>query len=65
MNRAQLVFTLVLLAAVLPWLASCGGDSEQALQYHCPMHPTYVKDGAGSCPICGMDLVPVPAPAPG
>ncbi len=65
MNRAQLVFTLVLLAAVLPWLASCGGDSEQALQYHCPMHPTYVKDGAGSCPICGMDLVPVPAPMPG
>jgi RND family efflux transporter MFP subunit len=24
------------------------------------MHPTFVQDGPGSCPICGMDLVPVP-----
>jgi Cu2+-exporting ATPase len=22
------------------------------------MHPEIVKDEAGSCPICGMDLVP-------
>jgi membrane fusion protein, copper/silver efflux system len=26
--------------------------------YHCPMHPTYVADQPGKCPICGMDLVP-------
>lgn len=26
--------------------------------YTCPMHPTYVQDRPGSCPICGMDLVP-------
>ena len=25
--------------------------------YVCPMHPQIVRDGPGSCPICGMDLV--------
>ncbi len=28
-------------------------------QYHCPMHPTYVSDKPGDCPICGMRLIPV------
>lgn len=26
--------------------------------YICPMHPTYVSDRQGDCPICGMRLVP-------
>jgi len=26
-------------------------------KYVCPMHPTIVQDEAGSCPLCGMDLV--------
>ena len=31
-------------------------------QYTCPMHPENVQDGPGSCPKCGMALVPtVPA----
>jgi membrane fusion protein, copper/silver efflux system len=30
--------------------------------YHCPMHPNYFSDKPGTCPICGMNLVPV-APA--
>jgi Cu(I)/Ag(I) efflux system membrane fusion protein len=25
--------------------------------YHCPMHPSYVSDRPGDCPICGMKLV--------
>lgn len=29
----------------------------QEQQYTCPMHPHYVADHPGSCPICGMDLV--------
>ena len=29
-----------------------------AAMYHCPMHPTYVSDKPGDCPICGMKLVP-------
>ena len=28
------------------------------VRYHCPMHPTYVSDKPGDCPICGMKLVP-------
>ncbi len=28
-------------------------------QYTCPMHPHYISDEMGTCPICGMDLVPV------
>jgi membrane fusion protein, copper/silver efflux system len=40
----------------------------EAVQYHCPMHPSYVSDRPGQCPICGMDLVPIKpaaaAPAP-
>ncbi|MFA5794304.1 MAG: efflux RND transporter periplasmic adaptor subunit [Candidatus Brocadiia bacterium] len=26
--------------------------------YHCPMHPSYVADKPGDCPICNMKLVP-------
>jgi Cu(I)/Ag(I) efflux system membrane fusion protein len=29
-----------------------------ATQYTCPMHPQIVREAPGSCPICGMDLVP-------
>jgi Cu+-exporting ATPase len=28
------------------------------VEYTCPMHPEIVKDGPGSCPICGMALEP-------
>jgi P-type Cu+ transporter len=27
--------------------------------FTCPMHPEIIKDSSGSCPICGMDLVPM------
>ena len=38
--------------------------SVEAAQYTCPMHPHYIStDPNGSCPICGMDLVPVSAEA--
>ena len=32
-------------------------------QYTCPMHPEIIKDGPGSCPICGMALEPIIATA--
>ena len=31
-------------------------------QYTCPMHPEIVRDGPGSCPICGMALEPMGIP---
>jgi Cu(I)/Ag(I) efflux system membrane fusion protein len=61
---------LALLLALL--LAACGDvgqdhsetdavEAESAL-YTCPMHPHYIStDPDGSCPICGMDLVPAAA----
>jgi Cu(I)/Ag(I) efflux system membrane fusion protein len=41
-----------------------GGDAATKAQaaepqYHCPMHPTYVSDRPGQCPICKMDLVAI------
>jgi len=48
------------------FLAGCSPSDHQspatsrhAAKYHCPMHPTVVSDKKGSCPICGMDLVPI------
>lgn len=36
----------------------------EAAAYTCPMHPHYIStDKDGSCPICGMDLVPVESDA--
>lgn len=35
--------------------------NETIQKYHCPMHPTYVSDRPGDCPICGMRLVPIEA----
>ncbi|WP_430404228.1 efflux RND transporter periplasmic adaptor subunit [Hyphomonas sp.] len=44
--------------------AEAASASETA-QYTCPMHPHYIStDADGSCPICGMDLVPA-SPADG
>ncbi|MGZ8156255.1 MAG: copper-transporting P-type ATPase [Burkholderiales bacterium] len=31
----------------------------QGTLYTCPMHPEIVRDAPGSCPICGMALVPI------
>ncbi|MCK9460084.1 MAG: efflux RND transporter periplasmic adaptor subunit, partial [Proteobacteria bacterium] len=50
------------LAAPLPAIVvatGCGGEAEAHARYHCPMHPTYVSDSPGDCPICGMSLVPI------
>lgn len=33
-------------------------QTETKTLYTCPMHPEIIKDHSGSCPICGMDLVP-------
>ncbi len=33
-------------------------DADLAGRWISPMHPQIIRDKAGSCPICGMDLVP-------
>ena len=33
--------------------------AEGGNKYTCPMHPEIVRDGPGSCPICGMALEPM------
>ncbi len=57
------VFAIVLV--LLP-LAGCGdapgGATDEAEVWYCPMHPDYVSDRPGSCPICHMDLVRREAP---
>lgn len=52
------VFALVMVLGyfgMTPWAADGGAGA----QYHCPMHPTYVSNQPGDCPICGMSLVPI------
>ncbi len=34
-------------------------EHQHQQQYSCPMHPEIVQDKPGSCPKCGMNLVPV------
>lgn len=43
---------------------AAGETPAAAPKYHCPMHPTYVSDRPGSCPICGMNLVPIKSDTP-
>ncbi len=44
-------------------MTSDGGDqaaeAETQQLWTCPMHPDYIAEEPGDCPICGMDLVPV------
>ncbi|OGC96076.1 MAG: hypothetical protein A2W25_08565 [candidate division Zixibacteria bacterium RBG_16_53_22] len=52
------IFALVMIVNALglaPWDAHASDN----VQYHCPMHPTYIASQPGDCPICGMSLVPI------
>lgn len=48
------------------YLGWFGGERSHADHqiWTCPMHPAVVQDHPGSCPICGMDLVPKSELAP-
>jgi len=52
------LFAVVMLLnyfGLTPW----SGGPAAVVQYHCPMHPTYISNQPGECPICGMTLVPM------
>lgn len=37
-------------------------DTDRPDTYWCPMHPDVRRPGKGTCPRCGMALVPIPSP---
>jgi len=66
MRRNYIVSALTAILLISTVAISCkdaGSPSmhaahQQKPEYTCPMHPQIVKDQLGTCPICGMDLVP-------
>ncbi|MHC4389177.1 MAG: heavy metal-binding domain-containing protein, partial [Planctomycetota bacterium] len=36
------------------------GDQADVQKWYCSMHPDIIRDRPGLCPICRMDLVPMP-----
>lgn len=70
-HKRRPVLSWLLVALLVVGMTSCGGEEEASGKFYCPMHPTYVTDRMGDCPICNMRLVPVPsqkqeqAPSPG
>jgi membrane fusion protein, copper/silver efflux system len=63
MNEMKNLITILLIVFVMADL-SCKtktdvtAESEVIQTYTCPMHPQIVQNKPGTCPICGMDLVP-------
>jgi Cu(I)/Ag(I) efflux system membrane fusion protein len=56
MKAKNLLFLLPVLTLLV---ATCDRHPRQATdQWYCPMHPAYISDRPGDCPICGMKLVP-------
>ena len=63
--KRKIVFSLILifLGYLVFTLPSCTDPEHdktaKADKYTCPMHPQILNNGPGSCPICGMDLLPI------
>jgi Cu(I)/Ag(I) efflux system membrane fusion protein len=67
-------FAAVVLAAGSAWVAcrapatsspaAARASAKAAARYHCPMHPTFVAERPGACPICGMTLTPLAEDSP-
>lgn len=71
MRRLAAFLPMLAAAALGAAIQGCGrgpqtrraGEAPAAVQYYCPMHPHYVAERPGDCPICGMKLVPREAAA--
>ena len=42
---------------LVPSAVAADTKDDGAVKWTCPMHPHYIADSFGTCPICGMDLV--------
>jgi|DewCreStandDraft_4_1066084.scaffolds.fasta_scaffold02708_2 Cu(I)/Ag(I) efflux system membrane fusion protein len=62
MNKKTVLIVLIILVMILLvviiFFIKADNKKTKTL-YHCPMHPDYVSDKPGDCPICGMKLVPM------
>lgn len=61
-NIFTVAIALVLIFGIALVIYGCAqkgnaSSSQAKVMYHCPMHPTYMSDKPGDCPICGMRLV--------
>ncbi|GAA4429732.1 efflux RND transporter periplasmic adaptor subunit [Pontibacter saemangeumensis] len=62
--RNSTLFLLAILLLITLGACSHGEEQEHAegtTEYTCPMHPQIVQNEPGTCPVCGMDLVPTSA----
>lgn len=59
---ALAVLAVASIASYVTWRTQGGASVAAAgALYHCPMHPTFTsRNPKDECPICGMDLEPVP-----
>ncbi|MBF0381683.1 MAG: efflux RND transporter periplasmic adaptor subunit [Magnetococcales bacterium] len=56
-NRATFYPSMMGLFAIIILFVSIAHGAETTTKYTCPMHPHYIAEEMGSCPLCGMDLV--------
>lgn len=59
-KRYNSILTILSILCVI-FLLQTGTGYAEANKYTCPMHPHYISDTFGTCPICGMDLVEMEA----
>ncbi|MFC3881304.1 efflux RND transporter periplasmic adaptor subunit [Algoriphagus namhaensis] len=68
-NKVILIVSTLLLGGILGWIIKPGAESSEASHEHlsvfgedtlwtCSMHPQIKLGEPGSCPLCGMDLIP-------
>ena len=64
-TRLSIVFIFIGTVLAMGFFSSCKSKeetevtaAEKKLTYTCPMHPQIISEKPGTCPVCGMDLVP-------
>ncbi|NRR93208.1 efflux RND transporter periplasmic adaptor subunit [Winogradskyella undariae] len=76
MKKYSIYIAILAIGLLLGWMLFGGTSKTQAAHHHeavegtsqmwtCSMHPQIMQPEAGSCPICGMDLIPATSSAEG